>query len=479
MIITTDNFFPKCRPQDLENPITLTDDARNFMNFLNHGRPDLVIPSAADDLLPPGDEAGDAEDNLEDDEAASLGDQVHVVDDGFEGGSIDFGDEVVVDSNLGDPQAETTPWSWNGVLPFQPRGEIQVAPGGTLHRHSLLRQPSPCYSVSAFTYSTSVMLTYASESCLTDQATDNVFGRPRAGQQNTGISVHPLLVEDATVPNRGDGAGRSHRRMDLRSGSMDQWITAIENLLGGGAGQLIEQILGTVAFGQRPIHIDLGQGPNGPSLGGVVIDPTRGVVMPVGPQGLHVPTNAPPASRLDRHLADRVGGQTLMPLATLPRWSEEARVFHQTASSAENPSRIQNAILALLVPRAKKLANEKNAAKEKVAKLEAEAKRAKNENKSERPKTPVPTVLLQTPEHASVRTNATGADSSARPAADTSIIERGIAFNDTPLRQATDGDVEMSDGTDEATTVATGAPQNTDSSAFNPFQIRLFMHAPC
>lgn len=106
LIITTDNFFPKCRPQDLENPITLTDDARNFMNFLNHGRPDLVIPSAADDLLPPGDEAGDAEDNLEDDEAASLGDQVHVVDDGFEGGSIDFGDEVVVDSNLGDPQAE-------------------------------------------------------------------------------------------------------------------------------------------------------------------------------------------------------------------------------------------------------------------------------------------------------------------------------------------------------------------------------------
>ena len=138
-----------------------------------------------------------------------------------------------------------------------------------------------------------------------------------------GISTHPLLDKDSNRSSRGESFTRSHCRMELRSGSVDQWITAIENLLGGGAGQLIEHILGTVAYGQRPIHIDLGHGPNGPSLGGVVIDPQRGVVMPVGPQGLHSQTNQPPpASRLDRHLADRVAGQTLMPLATLPRWSE-------------------------------------------------------------------------------------------------------------------------------------------------------------
>ncbi|CAH7676140.1 hypothetical protein PPACK8108_LOCUS11242 [Phakopsora pachyrhizi] len=48
---------------------------------------------------------------------------------------------------------------------------------------------------------------------------------------------------------------------------MDQWINAFKNLLGGGAGQLIEQILGNIACGQRPIHIELGQDPNSPSLG--------------------------------------------------------------------------------------------------------------------------------------------------------------------------------------------------------------------
>ncbi|KAI8449200.1 hypothetical protein BY996DRAFT_7506286 [Phakopsora pachyrhizi] len=98
--------------------------------------------------------------------------------------------------------------------------------------------------------------------------------------------------------------------MDIHSGSVDQWINAIENLLGGGAGQLIEQILGNVAY---------------PSLGGVVIDPQHGVVMPVGSRGLQAVTSqTTPTSQLDRHLADCVAGQILKPLATLPRWSEEA-----------------------------------------------------------------------------------------------------------------------------------------------------------
>ncbi|KNZ52222.1 hypothetical protein VP01_3645g4 [Puccinia sorghi] len=68
----------------------------------------------------------------------------------------------------------------------------------------------------------------------------------------------PTLFWSKT-PSRGEGFTRSDR----------------------GAGQLIEHILGTAAYSQRPIHIDLGQGPNGPSLGGIVIDPQRGVVTPL------------------------------------------------------------------------------------------------------------------------------------------------------------------------------------------------------
>lgn len=338
-------------PQSLENSNDLDEEARNLMNFLNSGAPDLGLPETDDQIITAGEDGGEMEDNLEDEDGGSVADRAHAADDAFEGGSLDFGDEVVLDTVVGENRAEAAPWSWNGVLPFQPRGEIQTAPVGLGGHHSLLHQ-----------------------------ATDNVFGRPRAGQQSMGISTHPLLVEDSSRPSRGEGLNRSHRRMDLRSGSVDQWITAIENLLGGGAGQLIEHILGTAAYGQRPIHIDLGQGPNGPSLGGVVIDPQRGVVMPVGPQGLHSQSSQPPpTSRLDRHLADRVAGQTLMPLATLPRWSEEARVFQQISSSSENPAKIQRAIFNLLSPRAKQAAKEDLNERERFAKIASEARRMREQ----------------------------------------------------------------------------------------------------
>ncbi|PLW46843.1 hypothetical protein PCANC_06583 [Puccinia coronata f. sp. avenae] len=107
-----------------------------------------------------------------------------------------------------------------------------------------------------------------------------------------------------------------------------------------GAGQLIEHI-----------------------LGGVVIDTQRGVVMPVVPQGLHSPTNQ------SWHLADLVSGQSLMPLATHPRWSQEARVFQQILTSSKNPAKIQQAIFNLLSPHAKQAAKEHLGKRENLTSL--------------------------------------------------------------------------------------------------------------
>ncbi|PLW35756.1 hypothetical protein PCASD_20639 [Puccinia coronata f. sp. avenae] len=73
-----------------------------------------------------------------------------------------------------------------------------------------------------------------------------------------------------------------------------------------------------------------------------------------------------PASQ---HLTDQVAGQTLLPLATLPRWSEKTRVFQQISSSSKNPSRIQRAISDLLAPNPK----ERLRKLEKIDKLAAEA----------------------------------------------------------------------------------------------------------
>ncbi|KAI9600681.1 hypothetical protein H4Q26_000471 [Puccinia striiformis f. sp. tritici PST-130] len=408
-------------PQSLDNPSDLDEEARNLMNFLNSGAPDLGLPEGDDQLINAGGGRGEIEDHMDDEDGGSAGDQGHVVDDGFEGGSLDFGDEVVIETGIGDNRTEAAPWSWNGVLPFQPRAEIQAAPVDLGGHPTLLHQ-----------------------------ATDNVFGRPRTGQQSMGISTHPLLVEDSSRPSRGEGFSRSHRRMDIRSGSVDQWITAIENLLGGGAGQLIEHILGTAAYGQRPIHIDLGQGPNGPSLGGVVIDPQRGVVMPVGPQGLHAQANQPPpASRLDRHLADRVAGQTLMPLATLPRWSEEARVFQQITSASENPAKIQRAILNLLSPRAKQAAKEDLQEREKFVKLASEARRVREQNAAQSSQSaPAPPADAVTSTH--------GDDGILPMPVDVTGIAESLALvnasadepNPPTSQPLANEDAEMHDGTD-------------------------------
>ncbi|KNZ45707.1 hypothetical protein VP01_7884g1, partial [Puccinia sorghi] len=90
-------------------------------------------------------------------------------------GSLDFGDEVGIDTGVGDNRGETTPWSWTGVLPFQPQAEIQ-APVDLGGHHTLLRRLITSFFLqNKMSYS--------------DQATDNVLGRPRTGQQSMGIST--------------------------------------------------------------------------------------------------------------------------------------------------------------------------------------------------------------------------------------------------------------------------------------------------
>ena len=129
------------RPQSLDNANDLDEEARNLMNFLNSGAPDLGLrPEGDDQIINAGGARGEIEDNLEDEDGGSVADRAHTGDDGFEGGSLDFGDEVVIDTGVGDNRGETAPWSWNGVLPFQPRAEIQTVPVDLSGHHTLLRK---------------------------------------------------------------------------------------------------------------------------------------------------------------------------------------------------------------------------------------------------------------------------------------------------------------------------------------------------
>lgn len=196
----------------------------------------------------------------------------------------------------------------------------------------------------------------------------------------------------------------------------------------------MEQLLSRVNLSNAPIHIDLGSGPNGPSLGGVVIDPQRGFVMPVGPRGaVHaVPTPGPPPTRLDRHLADRVGGHNLMPVPTIVRWTEEARAFHANLSSPERLQRVGAQIVNSLLPAARERAK---AQREEDAK-KAEEQRVLMEEEARKKK--------QAEEEAQANESATTTEDRARDQSGASVASAAAE------------DVNMTEGPDDAQETRTG-----------------------
>ncbi|OAV88066.1 hypothetical protein PTTG_29170 [Puccinia triticina 1-1 BBBD Race 1] len=81
-------------PQSLDGANDLDEEARNLMNFLNSGAPDLGLLEGGDQIINAGARV-EIEDHLEDEDGGSVGDRGHAADNGFEGGSLDFGDEMV------------------------------------------------------------------------------------------------------------------------------------------------------------------------------------------------------------------------------------------------------------------------------------------------------------------------------------------------------------------------------------------------
>jgi len=65
-------------PQSLDNANDLDEEARNLMNFLNSGAPDLGLrPEGDDQIINAGGAQGEIEDNLEDKDGGSVADRAH------------------------------------------------------------------------------------------------------------------------------------------------------------------------------------------------------------------------------------------------------------------------------------------------------------------------------------------------------------------------------------------------------------------
>jgi E3 ubiquitin-protein ligase HUWE1 len=202
------------------------------------------------------------------------------------------------------------------------------------------------------------------------------------GRANAGAvaASHPLLVDAPSPAVDRDSAGRRQRGAGgaRTTPAYDTWVATIEQMIGGGAIEQLQRLLGQAGMPriESPDQLRLQRNP-GPEGGlAVVLDP---LAVPQAARRIDVinnlpapvesePVSADPASTAraaSRHLADRINSasQLLLPVTTLTRWQEESRITQGSVLSAERVARLTNHVINILHGPARALAKE---AKEQV-----------------------------------------------------------------------------------------------------------------
>lgn len=166
----------------------------------------------------------------------------------------------------------------------------------------------------------------------------NIFGRVgNVGSSVPEPTTHPLLLDNSTsgnrVPTQGRGNRRGHRGLGNAYGD---FIQTIEDVIGGGAIQLIQHVL---APGR-------GAGPQEIRLNGAVLNVERGTLQ------RHPRGTLSASLRLERNPRDnRSRTREFEPFLTLQRWAEQARIFHGKFVS-DRLNKLSNHVLIALLPAA-------------------------------------------------------------------------------------------------------------------------------
>lgn len=171
---------------------------------------------------------------------------------------------------------------------------------------------------------------------------ENSWGeRPRVA--SAGATLHPLLVDTPASDQRLDAPSR--RQRGGRGPEYDAWVNNIEQILGPGGVDTLQELLGAHGLahlsGPDQLRVGIAPGPDGTLA--MVIDPSPALAaQAAGAQnagharGHHhhrpVPTaNASTSTRsTSRQLGDRVTAACgFVPLPTVQRWQEESRMMTQ------------------------------------------------------------------------------------------------------------------------------------------------------
>ncbi|TFK54241.1 hypothetical protein OE88DRAFT_1786570 [Heliocybe sulcata] len=194
-----------------------------------------------------------------------------------------------------------------------------------------------------------------------------IFGRiGNMGASAPEAITHPLLLDSSPPVNRlpfqARGARRPHR--GLGNGYGD-FIQTIEDVIGGGAIQLIQHVLAPGRAG----------GPQEIRLNGAVLNVDR------GPLQRHPRGGLSASLRLDRAPRDgRSRARDFEPLLTVQRWAEQAKIFHGKSVS-DRLNKLANHILLALLPAAieNKRKEEEVLARQREAQARAEEEAKKEE----------------------------------------------------------------------------------------------------
>ncbi|KAG9291851.1 hypothetical protein G9A89_012136 [Geosiphon pyriformis] len=184
------------------------------------------------------------------------------------------------------------------------------------------------------------------------------------------VSSHPLLVNRAPALPPVPGADPSRSRSS-RNGPLGDWTQSIEELIGGGAVQLLEQLLNRGRTLGVPSTYRLELNPNST---GVVsgIDVDR--MFPPRPIVTAQETNLPSLP------GDPISAvQEFTPAPTSQRWFDEARMMYGTAV-AEKSTKLVNHIANALIPQALVEEKKRKAREEK----EKEERRIRDEQEKQK-----------------------------------------------------------------------------------------------
>lgn len=192
-----------------------------------------------------------------------------------------------------------------------------------------------------------------------------LFGRSRPLPATAAhTATHPLLVDTPTTESRQETPARRQRGGATRgTPEYDAWAQSIEEMIGAGAVEALQELLGSHGLGHLSgpdqIRVQVAQGPDGGQV--MVIDPSPAAAAAqahAAAQRTQVRGGeAVPAPRTARQLTDRINSTAeFLPITTVQRWQEEARITAGNVLAAERIARLVNHVINVLHPPARLVA---------------------------------------------------------------------------------------------------------------------------